>query len=144
MCISQITSLKRFRKIIIVHYDKSFFFFFFFFFFIIFKPLIFFLFDVDFDKSIIGFHYLYIFFILAKFQNNQIFLFKWVSPLLFCRSFFLSYTTRLLSFRVSYRAAFFFPLFVESTIMADDVSQILEKMKLTLEEEETVTISDEG
>ena len=28
--------------------------------------------------------------------------------------------------------------------MADDVSQILEKMKLTLEEEETVTISDEG
>ena len=83
-----------------------------FFFFLIFKPLIFFfLFDVDFYKSIVGFHYIYIFFILAKFQNNQIFLFKWVSPLLFCRSFFLSYAIRLLSLRVSYRAAFFFPLF---------------------------------
>ena len=28
--------------------------------------------------------------------------------------------------------------------MADDVSQILEKMKLTLEEEETINISNEG
>ena len=28
--------------------------------------------------------------------------------------------------------------------MADDVSQILEKIKLTLEEEEAITISDEG
>ena len=28
--------------------------------------------------------------------------------------------------------------------MADDVSQILEKTTLTLEEEETITISDEG
>ena len=28
--------------------------------------------------------------------------------------------------------------------MADDVTQTLEKMKLTVEEEETITISDEG
>ena len=28
--------------------------------------------------------------------------------------------------------------------MADDVTQFLEKMKLTVEEEETITISDEG
>ena len=33
---------------------------------------------------------------------------------------------------------------VELTNMVDDVSQILEKMKLTLEEEETINISDEG
>jgi len=33
---------------------------------------------------------------------------------------------------------------MESVVMADDVTQTLEKMKLTVEEEETITISDEG
>ena len=33
---------------------------------------------------------------------------------------------------------------MESTNIADDVSQILEKMKLTLEEEEIINISNEG
>ena len=52
-----------------------------------------------------------------------------------------------LGFPTGLRFAFFLPLLsfvVESTIMADDVSQILEKMKLTLEEEQTINISDEG
>ena len=47
--------------------------------------------------------------------------------------------------RVSYGVAFFFSFyFANSSIMAEDVSKILEKMTLTLEEEETITISDEG
>ena len=50
---------------------------------------------------------------------------------------------RHLSLRVSYGAAFSFS-FAGLTIMADNVSQILEKMKLTLKEEETSAISEEG
>ena len=47
-----------------------------------------------------------------------------------------------LLFLLSFCCCFSFA--VEFTNMAGDVSQILEKMKLTLEEEETINISDEG
>ena len=52
-------------------------------------------------------------------------------------------TARSLSLRVSYGVAFSFS-FAGLTIMEENVSQILEKMKLNLEEEETIAISDEG
>ena len=54
------------------------------------------------------------------------------------------YLTRLLSLGFPRGCVFCFLLSVESVVMADDVTQTLEKMKLTVEEEETITISDEG
>ena len=50
---------------------------------------------------------------------------------------------RLLSLGFPRGCVFLLLLSVESVVMADDVTQTLEKMKLTVEEEET-TISDEG
>ena len=56
----------------------------------------------------------------------------------------LSYLTRLLSLGFPRGWVFCLLLSVESVVMADDVTRTLEKMKLTVEEEETISISDES